>query len=84
MARLYDAIEPEVVSMDMLQRAVESLRADADNLVPKSEKLDYSEVDTIRLDFRSETSFFLLSLIKKTFRSVQIFFEWKIFGYWQI
>lgn len=55
MARLYDAIEPEVVSMDMLQRAVESLRADADNLVPKSEKLDYSEVDTIRLDFLSKT-----------------------------
>ena len=62
MARLYDAIEPEVVSMDMLQRAVESLRADADSLVPKSEKLDYSEVDSIRLDFRSKSHLkFILS-----------------------
>ena len=64
MARLYDAIEPEVVSMDMLQRAVESLRADADNLVPKSEKLDYSEVDTIRLDFRSEMKCSTFVLVK--------------------
>jgi hypothetical protein len=55
MARLYDAIEPEVVSMDMLQHAVESLRADGENLlVPKEDKLDYSEVDALRLDFRSK------------------------------
>jgi hypothetical protein len=55
MARLYDAIEPEVVSMDMLQRAVESLRADGENLlIPKDEKLDYSAVDSLRLDFRSK------------------------------
>lgn len=55
MARLYDAIEPEVVSMGMLQRAVESLRADGENLlIPKEEKLDYSEVDALRLDFRSK------------------------------
>ena len=55
MARLYDAIEPEVISMDMLQRAVEVLRADGDNLIPKADKLDYSEVDAIRLDFRSKS-----------------------------
>jgi hypothetical protein len=54
MARLYDAIEPEVISMDMLQRAVEVLRADGDNLIPKADKLDYSEVTAIRLDFRSK------------------------------
>jgi hypothetical protein len=53
MARLYDAIEPEVISMEMLQGAVEMLRADKDNLIPKAEKLDYSEVFAIRLDFRS-------------------------------
>lgn len=54
MARLYDAIEPEVVSMDMLQRAVESLRADGESqLIPKEEKLDYSEVFALRLDFRN-------------------------------
>jgi hypothetical protein len=41
--------------MDMLQHAVESLRADGENqLIPKDEKLDYSEVDAIRLDFRSK------------------------------
>jgi len=55
MARLYDAIEPEVVSMDMLQHAVESLRADGENLVvPKEDKLDYNEIDALRLDFRSK------------------------------
>jgi hypothetical protein len=55
MARLYDAIEPEVVSMNMLQHAVESLRADGENnLIPKEDKLDYSEVDSLRLDFRSK------------------------------
>ncbi|CAF0776446.1 unnamed protein product [Adineta steineri] len=54
MARLYDAIEPEVVSMDMLQNAVESLRADGENqVVPKEDKLDYSAVNSLRLDFRS-------------------------------
>mgnify|MGYP007031390835 CR=1 FL=1 len=54
MARLYDAIEPEVVSMDMLQRAVDSLRADGENqLIPKEEKLDYTEVFVLRLDFRN-------------------------------
>jgi hypothetical protein len=57
MARLYDAIEPEVVSMNMLQHAVESLRADGENnLIPKEDKLDYSEVDSLRLDFRSKFS----------------------------
>jgi hypothetical protein len=60
MARLYDAIEPEVVSMDMLQHAVESLRADGENLIPKDEKLDYSEVDAVRLDFRSKKEGFAL------------------------
>ena len=53
MARLYDAIEPEVVSLDMLQRAVESLRPNDENLIPKEDKLDYEGVDTLRLDFRS-------------------------------
>ncbi|CAF1152485.1 unnamed protein product [Didymodactylos carnosus] len=54
MARLYDAIEPEVVSMVMLEEAVESLRADGENLlIPKEGKLDYSEVQAIRLDFRN-------------------------------
>lgn len=58
MARLYDAIEPEVVSMDMLQNAVDSLRADGENLlVPKEDKLDYSEVNALRLDFRSKKRF---------------------------
>jgi len=55
MARLYDAIEPEVISMNMLQHAVESLRAEGENLlIPKDEKLDYSEIDALRLDFRSK------------------------------
>ncbi|CAF3347660.1 unnamed protein product [Rotaria sp. Silwood2] len=54
MARLYDAIEPEVISMSMLQHAVESLRADGENLVvPKDEKLNYGEVSVLRLDFRN-------------------------------
>lgn len=66
MARLYDAIEPEVVSMDMLQRAVESLRAEGENqLIPKEEKLDYSEIDMLRLDFRSKKEPFLLKNISK-------------------
>lgn len=59
MARLYDAIEPEVVSMNMLQRAVESLRPEGENsLIPKEDKLDYSEVRALRLDFRSNFSLF--------------------------
>ena len=67
MARLYDAIEPEVVSMDMLQHAVESLRADGENQsIPKEEKLDYSEVDALRLDFRSK-KFSLISSFEKNF-----------------
>lgn len=55
MARLYDAIEPEVISMSMLQRAVESLRADGESLViPKEDKINYGEVSILRLDFRSK------------------------------
>ncbi|UJR22548.1 hypothetical protein I4U23_025597 [Adineta vaga] len=54
MARLFDAIEPEVVSMNMLQQAVESLRPNSDNqVIPKEDKLDYSAVDALRLDFRN-------------------------------
>ncbi|CAF0837101.1 unnamed protein product [Adineta ricciae] len=54
MARLYDAIEPEVVSMGMLQHAVESLRPETDSqAVPREDKLDYSAVDSLRLDFRN-------------------------------
>ncbi|CAF3301123.1 unnamed protein product [Rotaria socialis] len=54
MARLYDAIEPEVISMSMLQYAIESLRADGESLViPKDDKLNYSEVVVLRLDFRN-------------------------------
>ncbi|CAF5216917.1 unnamed protein product, partial [Rotaria magnacalcarata] len=53
MARLYDAIEPEVISMSMLQYAIESLRADGEsNVIPKDDKLNYSEVVVLRLDFR--------------------------------
>jgi hypothetical protein len=63
MARLYDAIEPEVVSMNMLQHAVESLRADGENnLIPKEDKLDYSEVDSLRLDFRSKFTVIFISI----------------------
>ncbi|CAF4144101.1 unnamed protein product [Rotaria magnacalcarata] len=54
MARLYDAIEPEVISMSMLQYAIESLRADGEsNVIPKDDKLNYSEVVVLRLDFRN-------------------------------
>jgi hypothetical protein len=63
MARLYDAIEPEVVSMNMLQHAVESSRADGENnLIPKEDKLDYSEVDSLRLDFRSKFTVSFISI----------------------
>jgi hypothetical protein len=59
MARLYDAIEPEVVSMDMLQSAVNSLRPDGENqLIPREDKLDYSAVDALRLDYRSRVNCF--------------------------
>ena len=64
MARLYDAIEPEVVSMGMLQHAVESLRPETDSYaVPKEEKLDYNAVDSLRLDFRSKTVHFHCSIL---------------------
>lgn len=57
MARLYDAIEPEVVSMDMLQHAVTSLRNEGEGqVIPKEDKPDYSAVDALRLDFRSKTN----------------------------
>ena len=62
MARLYDAIEPEVVSMSMLQRAVDLSRADGENqVIPKEEKLDYSEVRALRLDFRSTNTLCLIN-----------------------
>jgi Leucine-rich repeat (LRR) protein len=71
MARLYDAIEPEVVSMNMLQHAVESLRADGENnLIPKEDKLDYSEVDSLRLDFRSKFNLTIYRMV--VFFSVDI------------
>ena len=83
MARLYDAIEPEVVSMNMLQRAVELSRADGENqVIPKEDKLDYSEVRSLRLDFRSKFHFVSpLSPSNPNELILQIFFGWKISGY---
>lgn len=66
MARLYDAIEPEVVSMNMLQRAIESLRADGENhVIPQDEKINFGEVDVLRLDFRSKKLIFEFKFKKK-------------------
>ena len=70
MARLYDAIGPEVISMEMLNRAVIALRADADNVIPKEDKIDYSKVETMRLDFssenRDETLFLTLEFLSRS------------------
>lgn len=64
MARLYDAIEPEVVSMNMLQRAIEASRGEQENqLIPKEDKLDYSEIRALRLDFRSKIFFFVFNAV---------------------
>ena len=65
MARLYDAIEPEVISMNMLHQAIESLRTDGENLaIPKDEKLNYNEVDVLRLDFRSKILLCVYEILK--------------------
>lgn len=73
MARLYDAIEPEVISMIMIQQSVIALRADAENVIPKEDKIDYSQVDAVRLDFRSKSKNF--SFDRVVSNSTKIFIQ---------
>ena len=54
MSRLYDTVEPSVIDEEMLQKAVEEQgpKEEAGKLA-KSEGIDFSDVTTLRLDFKS-------------------------------
>ena len=57
MSRLYDTVEPSVIDEDMLQKAVEEQGPkDEAGRIAKSEGVDFGDVHSLRLDFKSEFS----------------------------
>ena len=55
MSRLYDTVEPSVVSEDMLHAAVEEQGPKEEaSKIAKQEGIDFGEVQSLRLDYKSE------------------------------
>lgn len=55
MSRLYDTVAPSVVDDEMLQKAVEEQGPkDEAGRIAKEEGIDFSDVTSLRLDYRSE------------------------------
>ena len=54
MSRLYDTVEPSVIDEDMLQKAVEEQGPrDEAGKVAKAEGIDFGDVCSLRLEFKS-------------------------------
>ncbi|XP_074648163.1 dynein regulatory complex subunit 3-like [Tubulanus polymorphus] len=54
MSRLYDTVEPSVIDEDMLQKAVEEQGPkDEAGRIAKSEGIDFTDVTSLRLDFKN-------------------------------
>lgn len=55
MSRLYDTMEPSVVDDEMLQKAVEEQGPKEEaGRIAKLEGIDFAEVESLRLDFKSK------------------------------
>lgn len=55
MSRLYDTVEPSVIDEDMLQKAVEEQGPkDEAGRIAKQEGIDFGDVKSLRLDFKSK------------------------------
>ena len=55
MSRLYDTVEPTVIDEDMLQRAVEEQGPKEEaGRIAKQEGIDFADVESLRLDFKSK------------------------------
>ena len=54
MSRLYDTVEPSVIDEDMLQKAVEEQGPkDEAGKIAKAEGIDFGDVESLRLEFKS-------------------------------
>lgn len=55
MSRLYDTVEPAVIDDEMLRKAVEEQGPkDEAGRIAKQEGVDYKDIFSLRLDFRSK------------------------------
>ena len=55
MNRLYDTVEPTVIDEDLLKQCIEEQGpANEAGKIAKKEGLDFTEVESLRLDFKSE------------------------------
>ena len=55
MSRVYDTVEPSVIDEDMLQKAVEEQGPkDEAGRIAKGEGIDFRDVKSLRLDFKSK------------------------------
>ena len=58
MSRLYDTVEPSVIDEDMLQKAVEEQGPKEEaGKIAKEEGIDFADVKSLRLDFKSKFIF---------------------------
>ena len=61
MSRLYDTVEPSVIDEEMLQKAVEEQGPkDEAGKIAKREGINFSDVLSLRLDFKSEYIYHML------------------------
>jgi len=59
MSRLYDTVEPSVISEGMLLTAVEEQRPnDEKGKMAKNDAIEFNEVKSLRLDYKSECLFY--------------------------
>ena len=55
MSRLYDTVEPSVIDEDMLQKAVEEQGPKEEaGRIAKADGIDFADVLSLRLDFKSK------------------------------
>lgn len=56
MNRLYDTVEPTVIDEELLKQCIEEQgTASEAGRIAKKEGLDFSEVESLRLDFKSRS-----------------------------
>lgn len=74
MSRLYDTIEPSVIDEQMLKDAVEEQGPKAEaGRIAKQEGIDFGDVLSLRLDFKSKLSFSRLFVTKNKKNSLVLF-----------
>ena len=65
MNRLYDTVEPTVIDEDLLKQCIEEQGpANEAGRIAKKEGLDFSEVESLRLDFKSKRIFLIIFYIQ--------------------